>query len=644
MHTPFARLTLAALTLGFVACPLPAEVTVGVEQVTRPMDVADYRDDNQRGMYPAPDTERRVDWTGPVVTLKNEHLAVRLVPTLGMRVLNAVDAKTGRSLSGTPDPGYYDDEPFRDIIGWTAGFVEASYPYFEHGTGVRQHAGWRARDLGGDDRHAKQVAMTMRFTGHQHPRHQQRYGRYDQRALSSWVTLAPGERRFTATYRLDNPTPTRRSDRLWVNVLMHAAAYDADHIIYPVGYISPHGAGWVKPFYAAGGETSWVGVSHFAMYPEHRFAGTYDPKHDVNHLVIRDGGPGMKLYTRKGEGGFMELWFGSGVVFEDPGGFVGPYEPVQFRLTFWAASGIGRVLWADETLAIGHKDGAFQLTAAAEAEVVIEVDGERHMFTLQPGEVRPVDGKADATVALDLDGEDLGAVLPMTFADTTDRHPKVKSLGGKHRLELESISNHVGAPVDWHAIRQAEKLIKHAKVADIRLDPETVLSLANTVYRYGHFALASQLLGRLPDDDPAADYLRGLIAWETEGAAAADFGDAGPEANYHRALQAVANGDKPAAVKLLDEMLAASPRAYRPALLRAVLTEQGVGPLIDKNPASVEALVAAKLLGDEDAAAALAEMIEADDELRGAAKRFEAEATTGAWTHPPRFEPLLPKE
>ncbi|MFW6061802.1 MAG: DUF5107 domain-containing protein, partial [Planctomycetota bacterium] len=381
-----------AVTAGDVAAQ--QTVSVNVQQVTQPMVVAEYRDaDDARAMYPRPGTEKTIDWTGPVVTLNNGLVEVKVVPTLGMRVLNAVDLQTGRAMAGTDDPRFYETEPFRDVIGWKAGFVEASFPYFEHGTGVRQNSGWRI--IENEDGSAT-VAMTMLFTEHQDPRHMQRYGRYSQRQLSSWITLRPGEKRFRADYRLDNPNPLRRGDRLWTDVLLEADEYDEQHIIYPVGYYSPHGAGWVKPFFAEGGQRQYRNVSHFGMYPEHRFAGVYDPGSGVNHLIIRsESAPGMKLYTTKKEGGFLELWFGSGVVFEDPGDFVGPYEPVQYALWFYQAPDIGRVAWANEQAAIGYRDGAFRVTVPVEADVTLEVtepgqeggQPARASRRLRPGEV-----------------------------------------------------------------------------------------------------------------------------------------------------------------------------------------------------------------------------------------------------------------
>ncbi len=624
----------------------PAPVTVRVEQVTHPMQIGDYRDAREpRAMYPVKGSLRTIQWTGPVVTLNNGLVEVKIVPTLAMRILNAVDLQTGRSMAGTDDPRFYEKQPFSDVIGWKAGFVEASFPYFEHGTGVRQDAAWRL--IRRDDGSAV-VAMTMLFTEHQHPRHMQRYGRYSQRRLSSWVTLRPGQKRFRAAYRLDNPNPLRRGDRLWVDVLQHARVYDETHILYPVGYYSPHGAGWVKPFHAPGGQRSYRGVSHFGMYPEYRFAGVYAPEADVNHLVIRSAeAPGMKLYTRRDPGGFLEHWFGSGVVFEDPGDFVGPYQPVRFHLDFYQAGDIGRVRWADQNVAVGYRDGAYRATVpvAAEVELIaVTPDGATRKAAgrLQPGSTLTLEADGASRLTVGVDGKTVAdPAWPRSYADTTGRHPKVKAQGGKYRLELEAITNHLGAPTDKDAIRVVEKMARSGQWSD---DPERLISLANTVYRYGRFDLAEKILARLAGDNPAADLLRGLIAWER--GRDVDFGAAGVEANYHRALLAIRAGRTDRAVELLKQMVARRPTVYRPRLLLAYLTgdRKLAEALLDENPASAHGLLVLQMLGDDRAGKELKDLIGEYKPLARAVRRFRAEITEGTWHHAARYKPLLPSD
>jgi hypothetical protein len=586
---------------------------------------------------------RTIEAAEPIVTLNNGLIEVKIAPTLGMRVLNAVDLKTGLSFAGTSDPRAYEKAPWRDIIAWTAGYQELSFPYFEHGVGVRQPAGFRVieRDDG-----SVTVAMNMRFTEHQHPRHQSRYGRYSQRHASVWVTLKPGESCYTATYRIDNPNPLPRSSRVWTNILMEADRYDGTHIIYPAGYIMPHNGGWVKPFYAEGGKRSWQGVSHFALYPEHEFCGVYSPRTDNNCLIIRpaDTAPGMKLYTPNASGGFLELWVGSTTLFEFPGELLSGYVPVQYELTFYNAKGIGRVKFANRHVAIGGDEVRAVLLAPAPGKAKV-LDGAGKVL----GE-GPIGPHTTLTVArrekmtVQIDGQTVAEVaFPLTFKDTRSRHPQVKSLGGKYRIELEEISNHRGAPRVWHAMREARKILEDKAEADA----EQALSLARACYRYGHFQTAKELTAKTAPNHRQTHLLDALIAWE-RGSKMTDimFGHAGVDSYYHRALQAYALGKKEQAKKWLGKLIEQRPKVYRPRLALAYWTNDRklAGKLAAENPASPEAQMVLELLGDADAADAKEALLQHNPGAAEQVEQFRKAIAEGKWEHVKRFKPLLPEE
>jgi len=536
--------------------------------------------------------------TFPLVTLSNGHLEVKVAPTLGMRVVNAVDLRSGESLSGTPDPRFYEKQPFLGNLGWTAGYVEPSFPYFEHGVGTQQSAGYRVIE---HENGSATVAMNMRFTHHQDKVHMKRYGRFSQRILSIWVTLKPGEIKYSYTTRVDNPNPLRRSDRMWTNVLMHAAKYDAQHIIYPAGWVSPHGAGRIDPFYADGGEPTWQGVSHFAVHPDYRFCGVYSPKKDTNALIILDRRQprGMKLYTRNQAGGFLEIWTGHGYVFEDPGDFVQGYEPIEYTLHFYIASGIGRVRYADEHIAVGEKGS-------------VATDTTKDMDYETP---RP----------------------PLKHSDARPHLEKMKQLGGKYRVELEEISNHTGAPTSWQAVGLANKLARQETLDDAAY----ALSIARTAYRFGQFDNVLAIVEKV-GRHPEADMLRGLIAWERGDKV--DFGSAGIDANYHRALLAVQNDDTKVAIDMLDKLLAERPNVYRPALLRAYLKRdvEAAEALAEANPASPEAQLVLELLGVEGAAEARKALCEHNPDAAEQVQAFQVALTEGKWRHMKRYGPMAP--
>ncbi len=582
---------------------------------------------------------RKIDHKFPLITLDNGRIRVKIAPTLGMRVVNAVDLETGRSLANTPDPKYYETEPFRDIIGWTAGYVETSFPYFEHGMYVRQSAGYRiVKGAGGE----VTVAMNCRFTHFQHKREMGRYGHYSQRPLSVWVTLKPDEARYRLTTRLENPNPLRRAERIWTNHLMHVDEYSGEQIIYPAGYIMPHNGGWAKPFYAEGGRRGWRGVSWFALYPEWGFCGVYAPKDDFNSLITKDpqACPGMKLYTRNDEGGFLELWTGSTTLFEYPGDFRPPYVPVQYAQSYYGVSGAGRVVFANEHVAVGHDGKRYTLTAPQPARARVEVHPTGKL--LGEGPVGP--GKNPVTFELPKEGTEVRVKLnaeqrarvrlPLTFTDEVlKRHAKVNSLGGKFRVELEENTNHVGAPTVRHAVRQAKGLL----ATDGKVDIQRVISTANACYRLGRFDLVDKLLV-LAGDAPDADYLRGLVAWER--GKKVDFGDAGLESYYHRALLAIRDGETEAAVEWLDKLIDKRPAVYRPRLLRACLTKnaKAANALAGENPASPEAQLVRELLDLRDAAGEKEKLLRHNPGAAEQVEAFREELTKGEWQHVRRYE------
>lgn len=121
-----------------VAVADPVKVTG--EQKTHACVIADCVDDgSQRAMYPKKDTFRTNDITFPRITLNNGAVEVKIVPTLGARILDTVHLKSGLHFAGF-EP---EKEPFKDALGFAAGWTEASFPYFEHGVGICQPATWR---------------------------------------------------------------------------------------------------------------------------------------------------------------------------------------------------------------------------------------------------------------------------------------------------------------------------------------------------------------------------------------------------------------------------------------------------------------------------------------------------------------------
>ena len=583
---------------------------------------------------------KTIDHPAPVVTLRNELIEVKVVPTLGMRVLNAVNLKTNTSFAGTADPRHYERAPLHDVRGWTAGYVEPSFPAFEHGMGVRQPAGFRVI-RGGDG--SATIAMNMRFTQNQQAYQLARYGRYSQRVLSGWVTLRPGEAAYSVTYRVDNPNPLRRSHRLWVNVLMEAEEYDRLHILYPAGYVTGHGCGGFEAFAAPGGSRRAAGVSHFAVYTDYGFCGVYSTKRDTNSLVYGDAAadaPGMKLYTPGGAGGFLELWRGTNPVFEHSGHFLPPYVPTSITLRFWNVSGIGRVEYADGEVALAAAAGRFGAAAVRDAHAEI-TDGKGAVLAAGPiGPHTPLKGRFAGRLVVKLDGKPAADVtLPLAHSPRRTQYERLREeMRSKFRPELEETAGCHGTTSPQAAVGIARRMIQAAKVDDAEL----ALSTAAAAYRVGHLAVAADLL-KLVGHHPDADYLRGLIA--AERGEKVDFGRAGIDSYYLRALLELRKGDTKAAVAWLDKLIKARPTVFRAALCRAYLARDAAaaGALAATNPASPEAQLVLELLGVDGAAAARRDLLKDNPDAAEHVARFRDEITQGAWKHMRRYEHLLPK-
>lgn len=622
-------------------------VHVQVTQVEHPIWTQPMKDSSPHAVRSETDNRTRSSTRFTRISIRNQHLEVIVAPELGMRVLNAIDLATGRSLSGTPDARQYETQDFEQFPIWTAGYLEHSFPYFEHGMFARQPAGWRIVEQADG---GVQIAMTCRFSHWQHPRHMARHGNYSDRALSVIVELKPNQRRYRVTTRVDNPNPLPRSERVWTNHHLHTEGYDREHIIFPVGYVSTHSVWWanpywIKPYHADGGEPWYESVSLFGIYSPHGFTGWHSSQHDDNSLIIKDpeSCPGLKLYT--GKDGFFELWVGTTTLFEHPGGLVAPYEPTGYSLDYYLAPDIGRVEFATRDLAMGIRDGIARLTGPVELPVRVR---DQHGQIITEGMIGP--GHAPLTLpaawplSVEHGGKHLATIaLPLQHPDTSDLVDIIDAKGGEIRYELEEVSNTRREMTVRDAIPAAQAIVDGS--AETEPSARGVLSLARACYRLGHFELTTALCARLPSS-PETDYLRALVAWETGDPATVDFASAGLDSYYLRALQAHANGDRATALIWLDQLLAVRPQVWRPRLLQAYLANDLVGAqrLAHEQPASLDAHIVCELLGDPAAATATADLLRTNPDAAEQLAQFRAELEHGAWTHIRRYAPALPAQ
>jgi hypothetical protein len=604
------------------------------------------------------------------VTLSNEYVAVVVDPNGGMYVPEATDLATGKEI----------------LHG-----LKLNFPYFEHGIKTNQTAGYRIiRNQDG----GVTVAMNMRFCHHQGPKEIERYGRFAERSLSEFVTLRPGEALFEFRGRVDNPTPLRRSYRLWDRYLL--PTHDETRIIMPVSHRIEHSALRILPWPrcevtdpTSGQKVladcsirkTYTAGAPFGLWSDYGFMGTWNPDDRINRLRIDDPvkDPGMKCYIA---GEICEPWGGTTVVFEDPGGFVEGFVPCELRSAHYMVAGLGEISYADRNVAVcfdrGQPASVQVATPRTLGTMTVKVlDGDKTVAqetgALTPGKVLRVNvpgGLSRVAVRVQpADATDPARtwqtpLLPVEIKDKSDRYEQTKTACDARKrvdyIELQEHSNHRGHPIAMSAGGAASGLLK----SDSKSIP-ALESSANACYRIGDFAKAVELADRALGIDAAnehAFHVKGMIALEQGSLDEARtlLAKAGIQANYVRALMAVQKGDMKEAIALLDAMVKARPEVYRPRLLLAYLNAKNgrsgemIKParmLADENPAYPEAqevlFRVASLTGDkaatQQAAQARDELLRNNPDAERQLKLFQAEMDNGKWVFVGRYSQALPQ-
>lgn len=597
------------------------------------------------------------------IRLMNRWTEVLVTPNKGMYLPYARDLATGAEIVNT---------------------LKLNFPYFEHGIKESQTAGYRIiRAADG----SVTVAMTMRFGHHQGPAESERYGRFSERELAEFVTLRPGSSAVEFRGRVDNPTPLRLSSRLWDRAYLPVPRDRDLRFIMPCSHGVEHSANWIKPWpsWDFEGKTldfrdarSWGKgrpTQYFALYPAFGFTGAWYPAEGINRLRIGDPArdPGMKTYYAGGE--YYELWGGSTGIFEDPGELLDGFVPIDYTKRFYLTTGIGMAAWADERLALSVDTGTDagaritgpQAIAALRAEIL---DGERVVAAttgpIGPGQVLAVKaGVAIERFRLRLSSGEpvlLDRVFPLEIPDQGALYDKARNACAAGRIDYEELQehqNHRGIPTVLNAAGRAA-----AALAAKPLDPAQLASLANACYRTGDFeqalALANALLAIEPENQHA-HHVCGLIAYERSAfdEATSELARAGVQANYLRALLAIAGQKPDGAIGLLRTLVTARPAVFRPRLALAALLARGPAvdeglalarALLDEHPASIEA---AEILSRVATAASQAELAVEAGALRDALlvdnpdagrqlSLFRAELDHGRWAYPARYRQPLP--
>ncbi len=587
--------------------------------------------------------------TFEVITLANEYVAVDIAPAMGMRILAARDLTAGSPVDIFRTTNTF--EAFR----WTnAGGVEPSFPFYEVGTDIfLQDAG--SLVIHHDDG-AVTVAMNMRMAHRQDQKDMAFLGKFGDRPLSCMVTLRPGTNLFEVTYRAENPNPLRRADRIWNNAQFPKDPIDISKTVplFPVYWAMDHGH-MGDVIWEVNGTMNYSHRSHFGLNPRFPFAGAWYPAENANRLRITDPErfPGTKLYyDTNWESEFFELWGSTNSLFEAPGWFVGAYEPLELTEKYCLVRGIGKVAYADSNIAIAiPSSGTFHLTAMRDGAVTVHDADGVVIDNQQVGPSTVISGTYVNPLNVFLDGRQaFSGSLPLTIPNNYSEYEPIR-----HSAQLARTTSNLADGYDRVFTIEMEPVASREQtlsgLAASKLDPalapvgqpSRVLSAARAHYNLGRLDAARTFLGLVdtltyPSYADTVCWLDALIAWEK--GEPVDFRSAGVIATYHRALAALATGERAEAVTLLQEYVDAHPGTYRPRLLLAYLTDDLAlaGRCAMENPGSPEALYVLASLGHPPAAAALVELLSVSTDCDLALLDFVREASQGVWRHGRRFE------
>lgn len=648
LHSAFAEITVTKETMTFQVAVRP----LGPRGATSPAP--------EEGVYNVRGGETTIEPTEvEVIKVNNGLIEAWVAPNFGARLLRTFDVKTG------VDYFNWTGEWNMDYLGFGSGGVEASFPFFEHGVFLRQPAGHRVvRHEDG----AVTVAMDMRFTQHQYPRDARRYGRFTEESLNVMVTVPPDSSLVEFRMRRENPTPLPRAGRLWNNATYNFPAETVEEerthrrtgevtthtvidrnyvrdrykIIWPARWVVDHGPTQIHRSPHHSNLSNW-GVSHFAVDAPYGLMGVFDSKEKVNYLRTNDPvhSPAAKLYAdfwgwRPGHV-MVELWGGQGLVFETPQPLFPAYAPVEATNHYVIAQGIGEVTAANNEIAVSVDGERFELIAFRNGPVRV-LSGGTEVAAGDSGPHTPLSGafngnelvvtRGDAeifrqTFPLDRPVPARDEVVPEEMRAILE---DLKNFGGQpeRRLEMEQIHNNEGMATALDAVRAARDFEGD--------DAARALSLARTCYRVGAFEEAEALAKRFPG--PEADYVLGLIALER--GRLTDFGEAGVEADYLRALHQRRMGNTQGALERVNAFLEANPTAFRPRLARAHWSgdRDEARRLSEENPGSPEALFVRLQLGDADVAPDLHTLLEGNPHAAEQLEQFHTEIHRG------EFQPL----
>jgi len=576
----------------------------------------------------------------PQLTIQNKWLKLKILPTYAMRMLNVTDLRTNTSLSGSPENDDCEKLPFIDIFPWTAGISEFSFPYPSQGSRIQQPAGYRsyrAKDS------SFVLVSDMRFSHFQNLRDTAAYGRYAQEILQTYTTVYPNQSGYKTTYHLENPNPTTCGSRLWVSYTMFAKSFD--NIVFPAGYIIDDNTTSLLPFWAENNLPKTDIKILNNLYPEYGFVANYQQEKDINNIVVFDPKTttGCRLNTTNISNGLIEISLGTSPILAHPGEKLNAFETKQSSIYQYQASGIGKLVYANEYFAIGEKEGNLLFISPKSGTITVkDAMGKILVNGAVSPNSKPLSSVKNSKLKIYFNQQlKADITYPLSYEKRDEKFAQLKKYMAQPDYELEQImyrpSTALGTSA-LNAIKKLEIIVQSGK----NTENDCLECLCFVAYKYGYFDLAKKGLTALPDS-PQKKYLIALINWE-EGKDA-DFTGSVIEGNYFKAMQEIKKGNKVLAIKYLEDFVKEKPNVLRPKLMLAFLKDdkKTAQSLTEKFPASPEAQVVAALLKIKGSYNNLTDLIRDNPDCEKQITDFNKEINNGEWKHSRRFLAIVPK-
>lgn len=643
----------------------PATVSESYETVSfcTPADILttqtmDWASGSQIATYLNTDSNGNVTRTFSVIVLDNGLISVTIAPELGGRILQVLD-KTQIPHREMFQP-YIDPAnpvPFAQNIGG----IKPSFPYAENSTpmidskgNLHCKAGYYIEQY--PDGSAAAI-MNLRFGFFQDEADSGFLGKYGDKILTCIVTLLPGHIDFTVKYISENPNPCRRNNRIW-SVCTYPNVYGSQgQWLFPTKYAIGHSAESLFDIQGDGplddpSQALEQYGSYFALYPQYPFSGAYYRDADANHLRVNDPVkyPGCKIYNYKTNSDPFELWGSTNVLFEAPESFLDTFETNDLVHQYYLIQGLGKIEYADASVAITIQGSRFKVTAPFYQNVDIYPYNNHTDPILTNRTIGPslfVTGIFTEGIRIVSQGKEVCNLrLPLTYENNFSRYAEIKASAdrsGGSGLGILDASHGYNYELEDLACKPNLLSSLSALIAinnfDTSMNPDLLVSMARTAYRHGGFSTTEQYLNLLENQrNDETKYLRSLMNYEQ--GLQADFSKTLPEGRYFEALLYVSMGESNRATSILKNYLAQKPNVLRPRLLYAYLTQNADEALQCTllNPGSIESWTVLKELNYPSAADKLNGLLKQNEIATTRMNDFLSEIKYGVWKHERRYE------